>query len=366
VGTFNYCFVKVKAPVKLWANYGIGEQMNIVLAIVLLVVGLVILWKCAELLVAGAVGLAKRLGVSSLVVGLTVVAMGTSAPELAASIAGVLRESGGGNIAIGNVFGSNIANLALVGGLVALIRPLMVKKQTLRREIPVMILMALLLWPFLNNSYLSRPESIALLAVFAVLILLTIHLARKEARQNKKVEANRLAIENANDTEVITSASGDRIKSGDGIKNVLFIVIGLAGLAVGAKMAVEGAVFIGKEIGLSEGVIALTIIAFGTSLPELVTCVVAAIKGHHDISVGNLVGSNVFNTLLVVGGAGVVREFTIEPRFAGGTDYWIMIIVSAAFALAVFLGKRTIGRVSGTLLLCGYVGYLVYLFGYSG
>ncbi len=340
--------------------------MNIILAIVILVGGLAILWKCAGLLVAGAVGLAKQLGVSSLVVGLTVVAMGTSAPELAASIAGVLRGSGGGNIAVGNVFGSNIANLALVGGLVALIRPLMVKRQTLRREIPVMILMALLLWPFLNNSYLSRPESIALLVVFAALILLTIHLARVESKHSKKAEANRLATEKKYDTEVITSASGDRIKSGDGIKNVLFIVIGLAGLAIGAKMAVEGAVFIGQKIGISESVIGLTIIAFGTSLPELVTCVVAAIKGHHDISVGNLVGSNIFNTLLVVGGAGVVREFTVEPRFAGGTDYWIMIIVSTAFALAVINGKRTIGRVSGTLLLCGYVGYLVYLFGYSG
>jgi cation:H+ antiporter len=305
--------------------------MNIILAVVLLIGGLLILWKCAELLVAGAVGLAKRLGVSSLVVGLTVVAMGTSAPELAASIAGVLRDTGGGNIAVGNVFGSNIANLALVGGLVALIRPLMVKRQTLRREIPVMILMALLLWPFLNNSYLSRPESIALLIVFAVLIFLTIHLARGESKQNKKAEADRLASEKENDAEVITSASGDRIKSGDGIKNLLFVVIGLAGLAVGAKMAVEGAVFIGTKVGLSESVIGLTIIAFGTSLPELVTCVVAAIKGHHDISVGNLGGSNIFNTLLVVGGAGIVREFTIESRFAGGADYWIMIIVSTAF-----------------------------------
>ncbi|HUU18919.1 MAG TPA: calcium/sodium antiporter [Sedimentisphaerales bacterium] len=357
--------------------------MNIVLAVVLLIGGLAILWKCAGLLVTGAVGLAKRLGISSLVVGLTVVAMGTSAPELAASIAGVLRESGGGNIAVGNVFGSNIANLALVGGLVALIRPLMVKKQTLRREIPVMILMALLLWPFLNNSYLSRPESISLLVVFAALILLMINLARVESKHNKKAEADRLAatngngaemdsrlrgndIKNGNETEVITRVSGNGIKSGDGMKNALFIVIGLVGLAVGAKMAVEGAVFIGQKVGLSESVIGLTIIAFGTSLPELVTCVVAAIKGHHDISVGNLVGSNIFNTLLVVGGAGVVRPFEIGPQFAGGTDYWIMIIVSAAFALAVIIGKRTIGRVSGTLLLCGYVGYLVYLFGFSG
>ena len=353
VGTFNYCFVKVEAPVKPVAKYRIGKRMNIVSAVILLVVGLVILWKCAELLVAGAVALARRLGVSSLVVGLTVVAMGTSAPELAVSIAGVLEKSGeGGNIAIGNVFGSNIANLALVGGLVALIRPLMVKKQTLRREIPVMILMALLLWPFLNNSYLARPESIALLAVFAVLMLLTIHIARKEAGNVKR--------------EVASVKRDTRHDTRDMKKNVLFIVIGLIGLALGAKMAVEGAVFIGKEIGLSKAVIGLTIIAFGTSLPELATCVVAATKGHHDISVGNLVGSNIFNTLLVVGGAGVVRPFYIEQQFAGGTDYWIMIIVNAAFALAVLVGRRTIGRLSGTLLLCGYIGYLVYLFGYSG
>lgn len=351
VGTFNYCFEKAKPSVKPVAKYRFGEQMNIVLAVILLVCGLAILWKCAELLVTGAVGLAERLGISSLVIGLTVVAMGTSAPELAASIAGVLRETDGGNLAIGNVFGSNITNLALVGGLVALIRPLMVKKQTLRREIPVMILMALLLWPFLNNSYLSRPEGIALLTVFAALMLITIHIARKEAG-NMKREAGSVKQDTRHDIR-------------DMKKNVLFIVIGLAGLAVGAEMAVEGAVFIGKEIGLSKAVIGLTIIAFGTSLPELATCVVAATKGHHDISVGNLVGSNIFNTLLVVGGAGVVRPFEVGQRFAGGTDYWIMIIVSAAFASAVILGKRIIGRVSGTLLLCGYVGYLVYLFGYS-
>ncbi|NQT03196.1 MAG: calcium/sodium antiporter [Planctomycetes bacterium] len=343
--------------------------MNIIFALLLLVGGLAILWKCAELLVAGAVGLAKRLGISSLVIGLTVVAMGTSAPELAVSIAGVLEKTGeGGNIAVGNVFGSNIANLALVGGLVALIRPLMVKRQTLRREIPVMIIMELLLWPFLCNSHLGRPEAFALLVMFTALILITIHLAQKESKQNrnKQAELNRLAAENVNDTEVITRASGDGIKGGDGIKNVLFIVIGLIGLAVGAKMAVEGAVFIGTKIGLSVSVISLTIIAFGTSLPELVTCVVAAIKGHHDISVGNLIGSNIFNTLLVVGGAGIVLPFDIEQRFAGGVDYWIMIIVSVAFALAVILGKRIIGRISGTLLLCGYVGYLVYLFRFSG
>jgi len=112
---------------------------------------------------------------------------------------------------------------------------------------------------------------------------------------------------------------------------------------------------------LSERVIALTLIAFGTSLPELVTCVVAAVKGHHDISVGNLVGSNIFNTLLVTGAAGTVRPFEIESRLAGGVDYWIMIVISAAFAGAVIISKRVIGRVCGTLLICVYVGYIIYL-----
>ena len=335
--------------------------MNIILAVILLVGGLAILWTCAELLVSGAVGLARLLGVSSLVIGLTVVAMGTSAPELAVSIAGVLDKTGeGGNIAIGNVFGSNIANLALVGGLVALIRPLMVKRQTLCREIPVMILMGLLLWPFLFNSHLSRLEAFALLAVFAVLILITVLMARKESFQNRieQDQLNKLEVDDTDDSEITSRTNGK--------KNVILIVIGLIGLAVGAEMAKDGAVFIGTKIGLSESVIGLTIIAFGTSLPELVTCVAAAVRGHHDISVGNLVGSNIFNTLLVVGGAGIVLPFDIEQRFAGGIDYWIMIIVSAAFALAVFLGRHIIGRISGTLLLCGYVGYMVYLFGYSG
>ena len=320
-------------------------EMDIVRAVIFLVGGLVILWKCAELLVAGAVGLAKRLGVSSLVIGLTVVAMGTSAPEVAASIAAVLRQAGGGDIAVGNIFGSNIANLALVGGLVALIRPLKVKKQTLCREVPAMLLVALLLWPVLHNLYLSRLEGLVLLGVFSVLILLTVYAAKRDAQSEER------------DTR-----SGIR----DTKKNVLFVAIGLIGLVLGARIVVEGAVFIGERIGLSNAVIGLTIIALGTSLPELATCVVAAVKGHHDISVGNLVGSNIFNTLLVTGGAGTVRAFEVGQRFAGGVDYWIMIVVTAAFAVAAIAGRRVIGRVGGTLLLCGYVGYMVYLFAYSG
>ncbi len=319
--------------------------MDIPLAIILLVGGLVILWKSADLLVAGAVGLAMLFGVTPLVVGLTIVAMGTSAPEMAASIAGAFRENGG-DLALGNVFGSNIANLALVGGLISIISPLLVQKRTVRWEIPAMLAVILLLAPFLHDSQITRPEAAILLAVFAGLISLTVFLARRESRS--RTSEGDLGIE---------------VDTKDVKKNLILIVIGLIGLAAGADMAVRGAVHIGKAIGLSEAVIALTIIAFGTSLPELVTCVVATLKGHHDISVGNLVGSNVFNTLLVTGAAGLLKPFTItEPRLAVGIDYWIVVTVSAAFALATILGRRKISRPVGAVLFCAYVAYLIYLF----
>ena len=321
--------------------------MDLIFHIIMLIGGLVILWKSAELLVAGAVGLARMLGISSLVVGLTVVAMGTSAPEVAASITGVLKKAGGGDLAIGNVFGSNIANLALVGGLVALIRPLRVQRKTMFREVPVMLAVALLLWPFLYDSYVCRPEAAVLLAVFVILIILTVYAARRESKQPRNQSES-----HQHDVIQQTHSAG---------KNLLFVLIGLVGLALGAKMAIEGAEFVGKEIGLSKRVIALTIIAFCTSLPELVTCVVAAIKGHHDISVGNLVGSNIFNTLLVTGAAGVVRPFEVGSSLAGGVDYWIMIAVSAAFAVAIIIGKSVLGRICGMLLVCTYIAYVVYL-----
>ena len=316
-------------------------EMNIILAITFLAGGLLILWKAADLLVSGAVKLAERLGISPLIIGLTVVAMGTSAPEVAASIAAAIR--GQGDVAIGNVYGSNIANLALVGGLAALIRPLAIKKQTLRYQIPVMLLAALLLWPVLHNLDLSQTEGIGLLAVFAALILLTAFMVRREEHRDIRAQEQK-------DTQT----------TADTKKSVLFIVIGLAGLALGADITVRGAVFLGDRIGVSKAVIGLTIIAIGTSLPELATCVVAAVKGQHDISIGNLVGSNVFNTLLVVGTAGVVRPFTIAPRLIAA-DYWIMIAVSAAFASLAIVGRRVIGRLAATLLLCGYAGYMLYV-----
>lgn len=326
--------------------------MDVVLHLMFLVVGLVVLWKSAELLVCGAVGLAERLGISSLVIGLTVVAMGTSAPEVAASIAGVLSGPEGGDIALGNVFGSNVANLALIGGLIAILRPLRIKKKTLMREVPVMLLVALLLWPMLRDSRISRGEAFSLMAVFAGLILLMVDIARREGRGTDA------------DIEI---PDPDAQHSPETLsKSVILAIAGLVGLTAGAKMTVAGAVFVGDWIGLSKAVISLTVIALGTSLPELVTCVVATLKGQHDISVGNLVGSNIFNTLLVTGAAGTVRSFDMNERLAAGTDYWIMIAVSGTFAFLAVVGRRTIGRIAGVLLVCIYAAYIVYLLGYSG
>lgn len=321
--------------------------MNILWALIFLVVGLIMLWKSAEFLVAGAVSLAERLGISPLIVGLTVVAMGTSAPEAASSIVAVFKENGG-DIAIGNVFGSNIANLALVGGLIALIRPIKVRKQTLLREIPAMLLVTVLLWPLLGNSYLSGTEATALLVVFGLFLLFMVYMAGRESSQAKQQNHN------------IKLPTGCKTMTMN--RSILFVVGGLAGLALGAKLTVEGAVYIGEQIGLSKAVIGLTIIAVGTSLPELVTCVVAAIKAQDDISVGNLVGSNIFNILLVCGTAGVVRPFEVAGRFAGGLDYWIMIIVSVAFVAAAVIGRGIITRFFGLLLLGGYAAYIAYLF----
>ena len=341
-------------------------EMNIIRSIILLAGGLVILWKCAELLVGGAVILAKRLGVSPFIIGLTVVAMGTSAPEVAASIAAATR--GAGDMAVGNVYGSNIANLALIGGLAALVRPIKTRRRTLRREIPVMLAVALLLWPVVHNLYLSRAEGVGLLGVFAALILLTIYAARREAavRKNNDKMDSRFRGNDKKESGNDKKESGNDKKEGGNelVRNVLFCVIGLVGLAFGATMTVEGAIFIGREAGLSEAVIGLTIIAIGTSLPELATCVVAAIKGQHDISIGNLVGSNIFNTLLVTGTAGVIRPFELAERL-GGADYWIMIFVSTGFVLLAIAGRRTISRAGGALLLCGYIAYIVYLLAFS-
>lgn len=316
--------------------------MNIITASLLLVFGLILLWKSAEFLVSGAVGLAGHFGISPLVIGLTIVAMGTSAPEVAASIASAIR--GLGDVAVANVYGSNIANLALVGGVAAIIRPIPIKGTILVRQMPVMLLVAILLWPVLSDLHLTRLEGVSLLVVFGVLLALVVCMAKKGSAEDRQI-----AVEPIGGKELRQNLK----------KSVLFITIGLVGLALAAEMTVRGAVFLGQLAGLSHAVIGLTIIAVGTSLPELATCVVAAVKGHDEISIGNLVGSNVFNTLLVTGSASVLKPFSIVPRLAG-VDYLVMIIVSVVFITIAVIWRR-IGRPAGIILFCGYICYVVHL-----
>lgn len=317
--------------------------MLILRDIMLLIVGLGLLLKGADWLVEGAVSLARRLGLSPLIIGLTIVAMGTSAPETAASIAAALANSG--DIAIGNVYGSNIANLALIGGLCAVIRPIRVQRASLRRDMPFMIGTALFLWPCLKNGQLTRPAAALLIFVFAILLSFMIWSERKRFSSDKE-----LTLEERIHLKMPSKPIGLSVSQ---------ILLGILSLAGGAKLTIWGASSLGRQVGLSEAVIGLTIVAVGTSLPELLTSLAASFKRQDDLSIGNLVGSNIFNTLFVIGASGLVRPFQVHPRFLG-VDYWVMIAISVLFAWFAF-ARDKISRPAGIALLGIYLSYLVYL-----
>ena len=334
----------------IWSQYAdFLDQMSLLWALILLPVGLTVLIKGADWLVDGAVAIAKQLGMSPLIIGLTIVAMGTSAPEVAASVKAALQNSPG--IAVGNVYGSNIANLALVGGLCAIIRPICVSQAVLRRDIPLMLGSALLLYGiFYTGRSLGRSESVFMLILFAGVILFMIHSERMRAKKDAHVLEEKVS--------TVEQAAPHQPKS---LWLSLFIIfIGLICLAEGANLTVSSATIIGRHAGLSEIVIGATIIALGTSLPELMTCLIAAFKGQDDLSVGNLVGSNIFNTLLVIGASGIVKPYSIEstPQLIGSC-YWLMILVLILFSVITF-AFRKISKPAGILLFMCYAAYIAY------
>jgi cation:H+ antiporter len=334
----------------IWSQYAdFLDQMSLLWALILLPVGLTVLIKGADWLVDGAVAIAKQLGMSPLIIGLTIVAMGTSAPEVAASVKAALQNSPG--IAVGNVYGSNIANLALVGGLCAIIRPICVSQAVLRRDIPLMLGSALLLYGiFYTGRSLGRSESVFMLILFAGVILFMIHSERMRAKKDAHVLEEKVS--------TVEQATPHQPKS---LWLSLFIIfIGLICLAEGANLTVSSATIIGRHAGLSEIVIGATIIALGTSLPELMTCLIASFKGQDDLSVGNLVGSNIFNTLLVIGASGLVKPYSIEstPQLIGSC-YWLMILVLILFSVIAF-AFRKISKPAGILLFMCYAAYIAY------
>lgn len=312
---------------------------------------LVLILVGASILTDGSSALAGRMGVSDLIIGLTVVAFGTSAPELVISVMSALN--GNASIAIGNVVGSNILNILLIIGITALIRPVTVKRSVMTNEIPMVVLSSLVLLVFGysaeldggSGSIITRVDGIMLLVFFMLFMRYTFASAR-----NSEPEVKSASVQEAG----LSKSQMPLWRS------VVYIVLGLAGLIWGGDRFVESASAISRFLGVSEAMIGLTIVAIGTSLPELATSVVAAVKGKAGLAIGNVIGSNIFNILLILGVAA-----TISPLpFAGisHADLWVMVASSVAFLLvARVYGHQVINRVEGGLLLLGYAGYMAWL-----
>jgi cation:H+ antiporter len=317
------------------------------LTLLLFIVGLALLVVGAEWLVRGAARLAAAIGVSPLVIGLTIVAFGTSAPELAVSIRAAI--TGEADIAFGNVVGSNIFNILVILGLSAAITPLIVAQQLVRLDVPLMIGVTLITVLFAQDANISRLEGGVL---FAGLIVYTAYLFIQSRRETDA------AIQQEYEAEF-----GERPKgAAQTALNGLLAAAGLVMLAIGSRWLVEGAVMLARAIGVSELIIGLTIISGGTSLPEVATSVVAAIKGERDIAVGNAVGSNIFNLLSVLGLSSIVAPLGIAVDTAAlNFDVWVMLAV-AVTCLPVFFTGNQIARWEGLMFIGYYVIYLMYLF----
>lgn len=313
------------------------------MTLLLLIAGLLLLTAGGELLVRGATRLAALLGISPLVIGLTVVAFGTSAPELAVSV--ISAYAGETELALGNIVGSNIFNTLFILGLSALLAPLVVHQQLVRLDVPLMIAAALLLVPFGLDGRIDRLEGSFL---FAALIGYTVFVVRKSRREGKSGQGEY--------GEEFGEPAGRSPQ--DWLTNLGLTAGGVLLLVLGSRWLVDGAVAIARHFGVSELVIGLTIVAAGTSLPEVAASVVASLRGQRDIAVGNVVGSNLFNILSVLGLSGLVSPAGINvPAAALAFDIPVMIAVSIACLPVFFVGYR-IGRWEGALFLGYYAVYL--------
>ena len=314
------------------------------LTILLFFIGFLVLIKGAGLLVNGAASVAKRLNVTDLVIGLTVVAFGTSMPEMFVNIFASIR--GNADIAVGNILGSNICNIFLILGIAALVSPLRVRKTTVWKEIPFSLLAAVVVGILANDrlidhqslSILSRIDGLVLIVFFIIFMIYIFEIARDFTEE----------------AEIPMAQPGGLVKS------LMLIVLGLASLMVGGHWIVGGAVAIAQSLGVSESLIGLTIVAVGTSLPEMATSIVAAFKKNSDIAVGNIVGSNIFNIFWILGLSAVIHPLPFKPQI--NFDVWMTILASLILFLVMFLGKKHhLQRLEGILFLGSYIGYLVFI-----
>jgi cation:H+ antiporter len=318
-----------------------------VLTLVLFVIGLGLLIVGAELLVKGASRLAAAVGISPLVIGLTVVAFGTSSPEMAVSVSTALQ--GQTDLSVGNVVGSNIFNVLFILGISAVITPLLVQRQLIRLDVPIMVGVSIVALLFTLDGSVSRLEGVIL---FAGIVSYTVFLIVQARRETKAKDGA---------DEYDKEFSEKPRNAMDTLKNVAFVAAGLVLLVVGSNWLVDGAIAIAKAIGVDDVVIGLTIVAAGTSLPEVATSILAAIRKERDIAVGNVVGSNIFNVLAVLGLSSIVAPtgLQVAPSMID-FDIWVMIAVAVA-CLPIFFTGNEISRWEGFVFLGYYIAYTTYL-----
>ncbi len=318
---------------------------------ILLIISFVLLVKGADIFVSGSASVAKKFNISDLIIGLTIVALGTSAPEIAVSTAASLQGQNG--MAISNIIGSNIFNLLVVLGVCSIIKPIKVQKNLLIKEFPYGLLAAIVMLIMANDVFLgSNGENILssgdglLLLIFFAIFLYSIISYSLDSKNRKQIE------------EEVAEGS-DEIKEISLGTSIIFILLGLVAVVLGGELVVRSASAIAKSFGVSETLIGLTVVSVGTSLPELVTSIIAAKKGNSDIAVGNVVGSNIFNILLTLG-----ISSSISPILVGDVSrYDIIILVALTVIVYVMaLSKRTISRLEGITMLCIFVSYNFYIF----
>lgn len=312
-------------------------------AIAFLIIGLGFLVWSADKLVYGAAALARNFGISPLVIGMTILAMGSSAPEMMVSATAAL--DGKTDTAVGNVLGSNIANIALILGITALIKPLSISSGVIRRELPLMIGVTLLAGALLWDNHLGFYEGVLLFVLFAAFLFAMLQISRSEKKNGD-------AFLEEQESEVPEGVSNP--------KAAMWVVVGLIILPLAANMLVDNAVVIAKFFGMSDLVIGLTIIAVGTSLPELAASLAGVMKGKDDMAVGNIIGSNVFNILAVMGIPGILNP-SVLSEFAMGRDFWVMLGVSLLLVVMALGKSRSVNRIEGGVLIVTFVAYQAYL-----
>lgn len=316
-----------------------------ILSICLIAVGFLLLIKGADFLVDGASSIAKKFHIPEIIIGLTIVSIGTSMPEL--FISSTSNLNGSSDMAIGNIIGSNICNLLLILGLATVIRPIKFQRETRLIETPMCLIITIIFLVFCNtNLGISKFEAIVLISLFILFIIYTIFMAIKGEKFDKEDD----------DADEIIEENKSSI-----IKSIIFIILGIVGLKFGGDLTVNNSIIVAEKLNISEKIIGLTILAIGTSLPELVTSVTAAIKGNSDIAVGNIIGSNIFNILLILGISGLIAPLDYNVTY----NIQMAILITAMLVLSLFPlipPKNKMSRINGGIYLVMYAIYMLILF----